>query len=67
MARPDNKDAATHEVNEILRLHPNFGDKAVSDFERRNIDPAIIAKMVDGLTKAGLPVAQNWESADGKG
>jgi tetratricopeptide (TPR) repeat protein len=60
------KDAATYEVNEILRLHPNFGDKAVSDFERRNIDPAIIAKMVDGLTKAGLPVSQNWDSADEK-
>jgi TolB-like protein len=61
------KDAAAHEVNEILRLHPNFGDQAVSDFERRNIDPAIIAKMIDGLTKAGLPVSPNLESADGKG
>ena len=61
------KDAAEQEVNQILRLNPNFGNIAVSDFERRNIDPAIIAKMVDGLTKAGLSVAPNWDSADEKG
>jgi hypothetical protein len=29
----------------------------VFEFERRNIDPAIIARMVDGLRKAGLDVA----------
>ena len=51
------KNAATYEVNEILRLYPGFGDKAVFEFERRNIDPAIIARMVDGLRKAGLDVA----------
>jgi TolB-like protein/Flp pilus assembly protein TadD len=48
---------AIHEVNEILRLYPDFADKAVFEFERRNIDPAIIARMVDGLRKAGLDVA----------
>jgi adenylate cyclase len=51
------RDDARHEVNEILRLVPNFADKAVFEFERRNIDPAIIARMVDGLRKAGLDVA----------
>ena len=51
------KDDARHEVTEILRLYPGFGDKAVFEFERRNIDPAIIARMVDGLRKAGLDVA----------
>ena len=51
------KDDARHEVTEILRLYPDFGDKAVFEFERRNIDPAIIARMVDGLRKAGLDVA----------
>jgi adenylate cyclase len=50
-------DDARHEVTEILRLYPDFGDKAVFEFERRNIDPAIIARMVDGLRKAGLDVA----------
>ena len=63
----EQKEAAEQEVHQILRLNPNFGNIAVSDFERRNIDPAIIAKMVDGLTKAGLSVAPNWESADEKG
>jgi len=61
------RDAAAHEVDEILRLYPNFRDKAVFEFERRNIDPAIIAKMVDGLRKAGLDVAPHWDSADEKG
>lgn len=58
------KDDATHEVDEILRLYPNFGDKALFEFERRNIDPAIIARMIDGLRKAGLDVAPYWEAAD---
>ena len=49
-------DDARHEVNEILRLYPGFGDKAVFEFERRNIAPAIISKMVEGLKKAGLDV-----------
>ncbi|UEM05794.1 tetratricopeptide repeat protein [Skermanella rosea] len=57
------KDDAAHEINEILRLYPNFGDKAVFEFERRNIDPAIIARMIDGLRKAGLDVAPYWEAA----
>jgi adenylate cyclase len=56
------RDDATNEVNEILRLYPNFGDKAMFEFERRNIDPAIIARMVDGLRKAGLDVAPRSES-----
>ena len=51
------KDDARHEVTEILRLYPDFGDKAVFEFERRNIYPAMIAKMVEGLRKAGLDVA----------
>ena len=54
---PAGMDDARHEVTEILRLYPDFGDKAVFEFERRNIDPAIIARMVDGLRKAGLDVA----------
>jgi len=51
------RDEASHEVNEILRLYPGFGDKAVFEFERRNIAPTILARMVDGLRKAGLDVA----------
>ena len=50
------KDDARHEVTEILRLYP-VGDKAVFEFERRNIHPAIITRMLDGLRKAGLDVA----------
>src|SRR4051812_12154274 len=59
------RDDATNEVNEILRLYPNFGDKAMFEFERRNIDPAIIARMVDGLRKAGLDVAPRSGAASG--
>jgi adenylate cyclase len=61
------RDDANHEVDEILRLYPNFGDKAVFEFERRNIDPAIIAKMVDGLKKAGLDMDPHREVANEKG
>ena len=58
------KDDATHEVNEVLRLYPNFRDKAVFEFERRNINPAIIAKMIDGLEKAGLSIPPEQAYAD---
>jgi adenylate cyclase len=51
------QDDARHKVTEILRLYPGFGDKTVFEFERRNIDPTIIARMLDGLRKAGLDVA----------
>lgn len=60
------REGASHEVNEIRRLYPNFGDNAMFEFERRNIDPAIIAKMVDGLEKAGLDVDTHREMADEK-
>lgn len=60
------RDGASHEVDEILRLYPNFGDNAMFEFERRNIDSAIIAKMVDGLKKAGLDMGPHREVADEK-
>ena len=61
------KAAATHEVAEILRLDPNYGDKAMYDFERRNIHPAIIVKIIDGLTKAGLVISPSGTSSDKRG
>lgn len=60
------REGASHEVDEVLRLYPNFGDNAMFEFERRNIDPAIISKMVDGLKKAGLDVETHREMADEK-
>ena len=60
-----NRAEADREVREILRIDPKFADKAVAEFQRRNITPPTIARIVDGLRKAGLPVAQNWTSADG--
>ena len=53
------RDEAARAVNEILRLYPAFGEKAMFELQRRNIDPAIIAKIVDGLTKAGLHIPPN--------
>jgi hypothetical protein len=38
----------------------------VLEFERRNIDPAIIARMLDGLRKAGLDVAPYGMQPAGK-
>lgn len=60
------RDNADYEVDEILRLYPNFGDKAVFEFERRNIDPAIISRMLDGLRKAGLDMDPDREVANEK-
>ncbi|EWY36320.1 hypothetical protein N825_28670 [Skermanella stibiiresistens SB22] len=60
------KDEANYEVNEILRLYPDFGEKAMFEFERRNIAPAIIVGMVDGLRKAGLDVSSHEEAANQK-
>jgi hypothetical protein len=61
------KDEANYEVNEILRLYPDFGEKAMFELERRNIAPAIIARMVDGLGKAGLYVAPHKNAANPNG
>ena len=60
-----NRAEADREVREILRIDPKFADKAVAEFQRRNIAPPTIVRIVDGLRKAGLPVAQNLTSVDG--
>ncbi len=52
-----NSAEAAAEVREILRIDPAFAETAVAEFERRNIAPATIARIVEGLRKAGLPVA----------
>lgn len=57
---------AAQEVQSVLRLDPNFGEKAVAEFERRNIHPATIAKIVDGLQKAGMVIAQKPALPDGQ-
>lgn len=57
---------ATHKVEEILRLDPQYGDKAIAEFERRNIHPTIIAKIVDGLQKAGLSLSPQWAGTEGR-
>lgn len=57
---------AAYEVGEILRLEPEFGAKAIPEFERLNITPATIAMIVDGLQKAGLAIAPQWASIDGR-
>ncbi|WP_448191556.1 tetratricopeptide repeat protein [Azospirillum sp. sgz301742] len=59
-------DDAAYEVGEILRLDPKYGDKAIVEFERRNIAPATIAKIVEGLQKAGLTISPQWASTDGR-
>ncbi|WP_448204921.1 hypothetical protein [Azospirillum sp. sgz302134] len=57
---------ASAEVGEILRIDPRFAEKAIAEFERRNIAPATIARIVDGLRKAGLPIAPQWASTEGR-
>lgn len=57
---------AANEIKEILRLDPRFGEKVIAEMERRNIEPSIIAKIVDGLQKAGLTVTQQSASTEGR-
>lgn len=60
-----NRTEAAKAVSEILRLDPNFPIKAISEFERRNIHPTIIVRIVDGLRKAGLVIPPS-QMADGE-
>lgn len=60
-----NRAEAAKAVSEILRLDPNFPIKAISEFERRNIHPDIIVRIVDGLRKAGLAIPPS-QMADGE-
>lgn len=55
--RAGNGAEAAREVAAILRLDPGYAAKAAADLERRNIEPAAIAAILDGLRKAGLPVS----------
>lgn len=55
-AQAGHKDDAAREVREILRLDPDFGAKLVPELERRNVAPPTIARILDGVRKAGLAV-----------
>jgi adenylate cyclase len=50
------KTEATAEIDLLLKLSPNYGDRVVSDLQDRNVAPEIIRAIVDGLRKAGLSV-----------
>lgn len=60
-----NRGEAAKAISEILRLDPNFPIKAISEFERRNIHPNTIVRIVDGLRKAGLAIPPS-QLADGE-
>ncbi|QCO16589.1 hypothetical protein D3869_14830 (plasmid) [Azospirillum brasilense] len=60
-----NRAEAAKAVSEILRLDPNFPVKAIPEFERRNIHPDTIVRIVDGLRKAGLAIPPP-QMADGE-
>ncbi|WP_137180718.1 hypothetical protein [Roseomonas sp. AR75] len=42
-------------VQAILRIDPAYGDHAKADLMARNAHPDIVAAMIEGLRKAGLP------------
>lgn len=42
-------------VQAILAIDPDYGDHVVEDLVGRNVHPDIIAAMLEGLRKAGLP------------
>jgi adenylate cyclase len=52
------KDEAAVEIDLLLKLSPDYGDRVVTDLQARNVAPEIIRAVVDGLRKAGLSVPQ---------
>lgn len=49
------RDEAAEAVRHIVELDPDYGDHVVTDLERRNLHPDLVAMVVDGLRRAGLP------------
>jgi adenylate cyclase len=47
---------AQAEVSEILKIDPEYGARVVEDLRNRNLHPATIQAVVEGLQKAGLKV-----------
>ena len=46
---------AAEAVRRILNIDPQYGDRVVQDLECRNLHEVLIAQVVAGLRKAGLP------------
>lgn len=61
-AQLGNREEATEAVSEILKIDQHYGDHVAEDFAKRNADPSIVRAIVEGLTKAGLPTSQNYDS-----
>ncbi len=51
-------------VQSILRIAPGYGDHVADDLKARNLHPEVIAALVDGLRKAGLPGPDRGLPAD---
>jgi adenylate cyclase len=49
------KQEAAEAVRRILEIDPFYGDRVVRDLEIRNLHEVLIAQVVGGLRKAGLP------------
>ncbi len=50
------KNEAAAELDLLLKLDPDYGDRVVADLQDRNVAPEIIRAVVEGLRKAGLNV-----------
>lgn len=61
-AQLGNREKAAEAVTEILKIDRNYGDHVAEDFAKRNADPGIVSAIVAGLTKAGLPASQNYDT-----
>lgn len=61
-AQLGNREKAAEAVTEILKIDRNYGDHVAEDFAKRNADPGIVSAIVEGLTKAGLPASQNYDT-----
>jgi adenylate cyclase len=55
-ARAGLRAEADSEVRSILKIAPDYGERAVADLRSRNLDLDLIRQIVEGLREAGLPV-----------
>jgi adenylate cyclase len=56
-------DEAKAAVARILEIDPAYGEKAAADLAMRSLHPDYIPLMLDGLRKAGLPVATKQDGS----
>lgn len=57
---------AARAVRHLLKLYPRFEERALIELDRHHFEPAVLARVVDGLRKAGLDIRER-DAVAGRG